>query len=78
MVKWYWFKFIALPVTVHLAAHGGAVNGVPLQDRLFHWQRICGLQIGPWFFGGIRGTYPTDKSPQSADAVARTDGIVSG
>ena len=43
-MKWYWFNFRRLPVTVHLK-----------QDRHFLWQWICGVQIGPWFFGAIRG-----------------------
>ncbi len=44
-MRWYWLTFRALPVTVHLDP-----------DRLFRWQRICGVQIGRWFFGAIRGT----------------------
>jgi hypothetical protein len=43
-IRWYWFHFKALPVTVHLQ-----------KDRLLHWQWICGLQAGPWFVGAIRG-----------------------
>lgn len=46
-VRWYWHLFSKarpLPVTVHA-----------LRDHRFYWRCICGLQIGPWFIGVIRG-----------------------
>lgn len=52
-VRWYWWRFRALPVTVHLK-----------RDRLFHWQQIRGVQIGPWFIGAIRGHAVLDEGDQ--------------
>jgi hypothetical protein len=56
-MKWYRLQFDALPVTVHLT-----------QDHRFVWTRICGVQLGSWFFGAIRGT----PSP-ARQATATTD-----
>lgn len=44
ITRLYWFKFLGLPVTVHLR-----------KDHKFLWTRIYGAQIGPWFIGVIRG-----------------------
>jgi len=43
--RWYWFRFLALPVTLHLQ-----------HDHRFVWTRLYGLQLGPWFFGAIKGS----------------------
>jgi hypothetical protein len=47
----YWFRFNALNVTIHLQ-----------RDRRFVWTRICGLQVGPWFFGCIKGSAVKETS----------------
>lgn len=50
-LRWYRFVFDALPVTFHLR-----------KDFHFHWQRIVGVQVGPWFVGAIRGSYVDPES----------------
>lgn len=29
---------------------------VSVLSRVFHWRVICGLQVGPWFVGAIKGS----------------------
>lgn len=45
MPRFYWFRLLRLPVTVHLHT-----------DHRFEWTRIYGLQVGSWFVGAIQGT----------------------
>lgn len=42
---WYWFEFRSpLRVVVDLE-----------ETHHYDWSRIHGIQIGPWFFGAIKG-----------------------
>ncbi len=57
----YWHRFGSLPVTVHA-----------LRDHRFRWQRIIGVQLGPWFFGAIRGqAEQPDDPPPPREALRR-------
>jgi hypothetical protein len=44
-MKVYRHRYTALPVTLHLE-----------RDHRFIWTWILGVQIGPWFFGAIKGS----------------------
>jgi hypothetical protein len=57
-VRLYRHRYRALPVTLHLQ-----------RDHRFHWTWILGLQIGPWFFGAIKGS-AVDQSPTHCDLRA--------
>ncbi len=53
-LKWYWLRFSGgLRITVHLEP-----------EHHFRWTRILGVQLGPWFFGAIRGRA---EQPQAVD-----------
>ena len=48
-MKFYrYYADILPPLFVDVLAHTG-------QFWLFKWTRIYGVQVGPWFFGAIRG-----------------------
>lgn len=49
--RWYWHRRVTVPVTFHLHT---VVQ--------FRWTHICGVQVGPWFIGAVRGE---EADPQS-------------
>lgn len=63
-MKWYWFQFDNLRLTLHLR-----------RDFSLRWSGIYGLQVGSWFFGVIRGdqvaAVAAAEGPSAGDLLIR-------